>query len=122
MDDINWISSSLENLEEILDVTDDFYTLTRAAINKNKSKLLINTTIKKEVIPIKFGQIVILIQPSFDAVHFLRVSINIHLNHSHVKKELKMHIHHFINITKTKHITDCQFCYIAISSLRDTLI
>src|SRR6266498_5484496 len=30
MDDANWISSNLEDLEDILDVTDDFYKLTRA--------------------------------------------------------------------------------------------
>ncbi len=59
MDDANWISSSLEDLENILEVADDFYTLTRAAINKDKSKLLTNTTSKKDPIPIKFGHNVI---------------------------------------------------------------
>jgi len=39
--------------------------------------------------------------------------INIHLNHSLVKKELRAHIRWFINITKMKPITDRQFCYIA---------
>jgi len=58
MDDANWISSSLEDLEDILEVANDFYTLTRAAINKDKSKLLTNTITKKEVIPIRFGKIV----------------------------------------------------------------
>ena len=59
MDDANWISSSLEDLENILEVADDFYTLTRAAINKDKSKLFTNTTLKKDLIPIKFGHNVI---------------------------------------------------------------
>ncbi len=39
--------------------------------------------------------------------------INIHLNHSLVKKELKTNIRRFINLIKTKPITDRQFCYIA---------
>ncbi len=59
MDDANWISSSLENLEDILEVADDFYMLTRAVINKDKSKLLTNTTSKKDPIPIKFGKYVV---------------------------------------------------------------
>jgi len=89
IDDANWISSSLENLEDILEVTDNFYALTRAAINKDKSKLLINTITNKDPIPINFGLTVIPITPSFDAVRFLGVKINIHLNHSLVKKELQ---------------------------------
>ena len=39
--------------------------------------------------------------------------INIHLNHSIVKKELKMQISRFVNVIKTKPITDRQFCYVA---------
>ncbi len=106
MDDANWISSSLDDLEDILEVADDYYTLTRAAINKNKSKLLINTTASTDPIHIKFEKSVVPIQPSFGAVRFLGVMINIHLNHSLVKKELKTHIRQFINLTKTKPITD----------------
>src|SRR6266540_3929168 len=52
MDDANWISSILEDLEDILEVADDFYKLTRAAINKEKSKLLTNTTANSVPIPI----------------------------------------------------------------------
>ncbi len=113
MDDANWISSSLEDLEDILDIADDFYKLTRAAINKEKSKLLTNTTAATDLIHIKFGSQTIPIWPSQGAVHFLGVRINIHLNHSLVKKELRAHIRSFVNLTKTKPITDRQFCYIA---------
>ena len=38
--------------------------------------------------------------------------INIHLNHSLVKKELTSNIWRFINITKSKPITDRQFSYV----------
>ncbi len=64
-------------------------------------------------IPIKFGQSIIPIQLSMGAVRFLGVMININLNHSLVKKEIRMHIRSFINLTKTKPITDRQFCYVA---------
>src|SRR6266498_3658025 len=66
IDDANWISSSLENLEDNLEVADDFYKLTRATINKDKSKLFTNTTLKKDLIPIKFGHNVIPLQLCFD--------------------------------------------------------
>ncbi len=112
MNDANWISSSLEDLEAILEVADDFYLMTRAAINKEKSKLLTNTTTSTDPIPICFEPTVIPIPPSFEAVRFLGVMINIHLNHSLIKKELHAHIRKFINITKSKPITDKQFCYI----------
>src|SRR6266498_634712 len=112
MDDANWISDSLENLKEILAVADDFYSLTRAAINKEKSKLLTNATDGNSPIPIKFGQKIILIQPSKDAVRFLGVKINIHLNHSLVKKEIRALIRTFNNLTKSKPITDRQLCYV----------
>ena len=59
MDDANWISSTLEDLEDILAVADDFYKLTRMAINKEKSKLLTNTTATNNPIPIRFESNVI---------------------------------------------------------------
>ncbi len=59
MDDANWISSSLEDLEEILNVADDFYNLTQVAINKEKSKLITNTTTNTDLIPIRFGSNII---------------------------------------------------------------
>jgi len=59
MDDANWILSNLKDLEAILAVADDFYLLTRAAINKEKLKLLINTTAAANPIPIRFGSNVI---------------------------------------------------------------
>src|SRR6266498_1632643 len=113
MNDANWISSSLENLKDILEVADDFYNLTRAAINKEKSKLLTNTTNANAPIPIRFGQNIIPIQLSMGAVRFLGVKINININHSLVKKEIRAHIRSFINFIKTKLITDRQFCYVA---------
>ncbi len=59
MDDVNWISSSLEDLEDILEIADNFYKITRATINKDKSKLLTNAAIRKDPVPIRFGQTVV---------------------------------------------------------------
>src|SRR6266540_356439 len=112
MDDANWISSTLDDLEDILKVADDFYMLTRAAINKDKSKLLTNTTAAKDPIPIRFGNTTVPINPCFGAVRFLGVKINIRLNHSLVKQELRAHIRSFVNLIKSKTITDRQFCYV----------
>jgi len=112
MDDANWISSTLEDLEDILAVADDFYKLTRAAINKEKSKLLTNTISAQDPISINFGNTIVLISSSFDAVRFLGIMINVRMNHSLVKKELHTHIRSFINIIKSKTITDQQFCYV----------
>jgi len=68
MDDANWISSSLDDLEDILAVADDFYTLTKTAINKDKSKLLTNTTMANNPISIRFEPTVVPIQLSSDVV------------------------------------------------------
>ncbi len=112
MDDANWISSTLDDLKDILEVADDFYMLTRAAINKDKSKLLTNITAAKDPIPIRFGNTIVPINPCFGAVRFLGVKINIRLNHSLVKQELRAHIRSFVNLIKSKTITDRQFCYV----------
>jgi len=77
MDNANWISSTLEDLKDILAVANDYYNLTRAAINKEKSKLITNTTITHDLIPIRFESTIIPIQPSFEAVRFLEVKVNV---------------------------------------------
>src|SRR5687767_3963593 len=40
MDDATWISDSKEHLEAQLAIADEFYALTKSAINKDKSELL----------------------------------------------------------------------------------
>src|SRR6266498_4149687 len=92
MDDANWISNSQDHLESILQIADEFYDLTRAAINKYKSHLLTNTTRKSHPILIKFSFNTIPISSSFGSVRFLDVLINIHLKRSLIKKDLKRHI------------------------------
>ncbi len=92
MDDTNWILSSLENLKQILSVADKFYDIIRAAINKDKLKLLTNTIQESDSLPVQFGKTQILIMLSTEIVYFLEVNININLNHSLIIKELKAYI------------------------------
>ena len=112
MDDANWISSSLEQMETILSVADEFYDITSAAINKDKSKLLTNTTNQPDSIKIKFGKTTLNITPFTDPVRFLGVNIHISLCHNLVVKDIRAHIRRFVNTIKCKPITDCQYCYI----------
>src|SRR3954454_10330359 len=76
MDDSNWIAHSKEDLEEILDIADEFYSITKAAINKSKSQLLTNTITTSQTIPIKFGSSIIDIKPELGSIRFLGVWIN----------------------------------------------
>ena len=46
MDNMIQVASNKNNLEAILKIADEFYTFTNIMINKDKSKLLINKTIK----------------------------------------------------------------------------
>jgi len=112
MNDANWISSSLEQMESILSVADEFYDITSAAINKDKSKLLTNTTNQSDPIEINFGKTTLHIKPSTDPVRFLDVNIHIRLQHNLVVKDIRAHIRCFVNTIKCKPIMDRQYCYI----------
>src|SRR3954447_22903405 len=75
MDDTNWIASSQQDLEDILQVAEEFYDLTRSALNKDKSKLL-TTKSDTATIPLKFSSSTINIEPETGSVRFLGVWIN----------------------------------------------
>ena len=49
MNDANWISSSKEDVEEILAVADEFYIMTKSAINRDNPKILTNKTDYKAI-------------------------------------------------------------------------
>src|SRR4051812_7593420 len=86
MDDTNWIASSKQDLEDILQVADEFYNLTRSELNKGKSKLL--TTYQSDAFPIsvKFSLSSINITPEQGLVCFLGVWINSQRSQYFVKK------------------------------------
>jgi hypothetical protein len=121
MDDANWIASSKEDLEFLLDIADEYYSLTRAAINKNKSRLLTNALCSPDPIQIKFGSSSIPIAPELGSVRFLGVWINIFNSSSFVKKQTKDTISSFIAILKSKPLTDKQLIYIFNTVLMPTL-
>ncbi|CAI2192322.1 3336_t:CDS:1 [Funneliformis geosporum] len=85
MDDANWIASSKEDLEYILDIADEYYSLT-VTINKNKSKLLTNALSSPDPIQLKFESSLIPIAPESGSVHFLGVWINVFNSSSYIKK------------------------------------
>src|SRR5215208_3155710 len=72
MDDTNWIASSKQDLESILEVAEEFYDLTRSALNKEKSKLLTTKLSANTIILIKFGLSTIDIEPETGSIRFLR--------------------------------------------------
>ncbi|CAI2201099.1 7446_t:CDS:1, partial [Funneliformis geosporum] len=71
MNDTNWIANSQINLECILDVADDFYNLTKAALNKDKSKFLVTNFTSSSSINLHFRSSHIDITPETESVHFL---------------------------------------------------
>ncbi|CAI2184735.1 9004_t:CDS:2, partial [Funneliformis geosporum] len=72
MDDANWISNYKENLEDILSIANKFYGFTRAAINKNKSQLITNSSGCPTSVPLKFVTSILNLPPERSSIHFLR--------------------------------------------------
>ncbi|CAI2185695.1 1120_t:CDS:2 [Funneliformis geosporum] len=99
MDDVNWIASSKEDLEFILDIADEYYSLIR----------------------LKFGLFHIPIIPVLGSVRFLDILINIFNSSSFVKKQTKDTISSFITTLKSKLLTDKQLIYFFNTVLMLTL-
>ncbi|CAI2200571.1 15040_t:CDS:1, partial [Funneliformis geosporum] len=92
MDDTNWIASSQEDLEEILKVAEEFYSFTRSALNKDKSKLLSTYRLRTNNIKLKFGSSTIDITPEKGSIRFLGVWINTKRSPTFVKNQIKQDI------------------------------
>jgi hypothetical protein len=73
IDDTNWITNSQQDLEFILGIAEEFYDLTRSALNKDKSKLLTIKSVNTATIPLKFGSTTINIESETGSVRFLGV-------------------------------------------------
>ena len=111
MDDTTWIAPSQKNLEEILDIADDFYKITNTAINKDKSKLLTNKKIQQNKVDLQFGYQTINIEISNTPIRFLGVWISLN-RQTHITQMVAEEIKKFINIVRRKPITDKQMGYI----------
>src|SRR5215216_7453522 len=112
MDDTNWIASNQMDLECILEVADDFYNLTRAALNKGKSKLLVTNFTSSSPVNLRFRSSSIDITPEIESVRFLGVWINSKHSQSFVKNQIRQDINKFVNSMKYKPVTDKQMAYI----------
>ncbi|CAI2182553.1 8792_t:CDS:1 [Funneliformis geosporum] len=112
MDNANWISNSKENLEDILSIADKFYGFIRAAINKNKSQLITNSSGCFTPVPLKFGTSILNLPPEKSSIHFLRVWININNSSTFVKHQYIDTIRSFTTVLKKKSSTNKQICYI----------
>ncbi len=75
-------------MKDILSMVDEFYQITQAAINKDKSILLINLTKSTMPISIYFDNITIDLVLQFGLIKFLGVMINTYLYRSLIKKDL----------------------------------
>ena len=64
MDDTTWITLNKSNLEQILSIADEFYTMTNTAINKDKSVLLTNNKKVSNPLLLQFGDKEITIENS----------------------------------------------------------
>src|SRR5215216_1082484 len=112
MDDTNWIANSQQNLEDILVIADDFYDLTRAALNKSKSKLLTTKHLASQTVDINFGSSVVNIKPEQNSVRFLGIWINRSNSQTFVKTQAQKDINNFAAVMKPKPLTDKQIAYI----------
>ena len=92
MDDTNWIASNQQDLECILNIAEEFYDLTRSALNKSKSKLLTTKRFSTSTIDLKFGSSSIVIAPEQSSVRFLGVWINHKRSTSFVKNQIKQDV------------------------------
>ncbi|CAI2171593.1 14493_t:CDS:2 [Funneliformis geosporum] len=58
MNDTKWIANSQQNLEKILAIADDFYDLTKAALNKSKFKLISTKSFASQSIEVNFDSLI----------------------------------------------------------------
>ena len=66
MDDTTWLTTSQNNLESILAIADDFYTLNNIQVNKTKSELIVNIPgeLTPDEVTLSFGSDPIIIKPA----------------------------------------------------------
>jgi len=120
MDDTNWISNDIEDLENILEIADEFYKLNDIKINKEKSELLLKLNKRKfdykRKIYINFGDQIINIQPKHpnESTRILGVWFNMSCKKNYVTKQIQTEIRNISdNINrKMSYITDKQSLYI----------
>jgi hypothetical protein len=116
MDDTTWITPSQQNLEQILEIADDFYNLNNIKVNKTKSELIVN--IPDEVIPdeitLNFGAESIIINPAKrnQSVRSLGVWVNFDNNRTFIRKQALDEVTSMCNVLRRKKLTNKQLLYL----------
>ena len=112
MDDTTWIAPTKVNLEQILEIADEFYIMTNTAINKDKSVMITNNKHTSQPMLLKFGDKQITISNSTNPVRFLGVWIKLSTSKKHTIEQSKQEVKKFALVLKRKPLTDKQMTYI----------
>jgi hypothetical protein len=116
MDDTSWITNNKENLQQILNIADSFYTLNNIQVNKSKSELLLLLPNQQtpDTIQLKFGNENISINPTprSESIRILGVWFNTNNSRKYVKKQAYTEVSSICNTISKKLITDKHLLYI----------
>ncbi len=116
MDDTTWLTTSQNNLESILSIADDFYTLNNIQVNKTKSELIVNIPgeLTPDEITLSFGAEPIIIRPAHkqESVRTLGVWVNFNNNRQFILTQAKDEVVAMCNTLRKKLLTDKQLLYL----------
>ena len=109
MDDTLWLAQSFQQLQQILQTAESFYTMAQIQVNPQKSILTSNT---KHVLQLPFMNSTISTQPPNVPFKFLGCWFTANLKYNIQSKLILQEIFDLANILQTKQITDKQATYI----------
>jgi hypothetical protein len=112
-DDTTWIASSREQMEQTLQIAEDFFELNDIQINGKKSKLIItNPSEPKENRKIKLSNEWIYEEEKTKITRFLGIWLNSKLNENQIKSRAKELVRSTTRLLNTKKMTGTQVSYI----------
>ncbi|CAG8853881.1 3991_t:CDS:1, partial [Gigaspora margarita] len=89
-DDMTWLASNKSQLEQILQIAEDFYKMNDIQINNKKSKLMIiNPSVSKESRKIKIGGDWLYEEKNSKVIRFLGIWVDNRLNEKQIKEKAK---------------------------------
>src|ERR1043166_8314443 len=123
MDDANWFTNSKANAEHILKIADEFYTYTKAAINKKKTQIITTAPIQNDQVELMFGNERINIKVSRQPTRFLGVWFHkdIITQQKYIKDTAQKTVNNFLVLIRMKRLTDRQMIYIINMILTPTI-
>jgi hypothetical protein len=108
MDDTTWTAGNIDDLEDILEIADEFYNLNDIQINKLKSELLLKRLEKDfnydRKIHICFGNNIVAIKPTApkNSIRILGCWFNLNNDRTFVKNQIKTEIDQLSHTMKRK--------------------